>query len=93
VLGPIFRFCAPILIFGSTVGVGSRFHILSSQTHFWWYRGRRVPCSYFALTCSFSTVAWASGLVFKFCAHKLIFGGTIGAGSSFHVLRSQTRFA
>jgi hypothetical protein len=32
--GPVFIFCAPVLIFGSTEGVGSRFHVLRSRTHF-----------------------------------------------------------
>jgi hypothetical protein len=34
----------------------------------------------------------ASGPVFMFCALRLILGGTEGVGSSFHVLRSRTRF-
>jgi hypothetical protein len=32
------------------------------------------------------------GLVFMFCAPEIVLGGTEGVGSSFHVLRSQTRF-
>jgi hypothetical protein len=40
VLGLIFMFCALRLIFGGTEGVGSRFHVLSSQTHFRRYRVR-----------------------------------------------------
>jgi hypothetical protein len=47
--GPVFMFCAPGLVFGSTEGVGSRFHILRSRTRFRRYRGRRVPFSCFAL--------------------------------------------
>jgi hypothetical protein len=38
--GPIFMFCALGLVFGSTVGVGSRFHVLRSRTPFRCYRGR-----------------------------------------------------
>jgi hypothetical protein len=34
----------------------------------------------------------ASGPVFLFCAPELIFGGTEGVGSRFHVLRSRNRF-
>jgi hypothetical protein len=33
-----------------------------------------------------------SGPVFMFCAPRLIFGGTEGIGSCFHVLPSQARF-
>jgi hypothetical protein len=39
---PILMFCAPILVFDGTVGVGSHFHFLRSRTRFQWYRGRRV---------------------------------------------------
>jgi hypothetical protein len=42
---PVLKFCAPELIFGSTEGVGSRFHVLRSRTRFLWYGGRRVPFS------------------------------------------------
>jgi hypothetical protein len=47
-------FCAPRLVFGGNEGVGSRFNILISRSRFLWYRGRRVPFSYFALPDSFS---------------------------------------
>jgi hypothetical protein len=46
--GPVFMFCAPGLIFDSTEGIGSRFHVLRSRTHYRRYRGRRVPFSSFA---------------------------------------------
>jgi hypothetical protein len=36
----VFMFCAPGLIFGSTEGFGSRFHVLRARTHFRRYRGR-----------------------------------------------------
>jgi hypothetical protein len=42
-------FCAPCLIFGGTEGIGSRFHVLRSRTHFHRYRGHRVSFSCFAL--------------------------------------------
>jgi hypothetical protein len=32
--GPVFMFCAPELVFGGVEGVGSRFHVLRSQTRF-----------------------------------------------------------
>jgi hypothetical protein len=59
--GLFLMFCAPGLIFGGTEGVGSRFQVLQSRTHFRRYRGRRVPFSCFALQDSFSTVPRASG--------------------------------
>jgi hypothetical protein len=90
--GHVFKFCAPELVFGGAVCVGSRFHVLRALTHFWRYRGRRVPFSRFARPKSFSTVPRASGPVFTFCAPGLIFDGTEGIGSRFHVLRSLTRF-
>jgi hypothetical protein len=91
-LVPVFLFCAPGLIFCGTEGVGSCFHVLRSQSLSPRYRGRRDPFSCFALPDSFSVVPRASGPVFKFCAPGLIFGGTEGVGSRFHVLRSRTRF-
>jgi hypothetical protein len=51
-----------------------------------------VPFSCFALSDSFWVVSRAPYLVFIFCTHGLILGGIVGAGSSFHVLRSRTRF-
>jgi hypothetical protein len=75
-LGPVFMFCAPELIFMFYVG----------------YRGHWVRFLCFALPDSFSTVSRTSGLIYLFCAPRLIFGGTEGAVSRFHVLRSQTRF-
>jgi hypothetical protein len=89
---PFFKFCAPELFFGGTEGVGTRFRQ---------YRGRRLPYSCFALPDSFScfelpntysTVPRASAPVFMFCAPGLIFGGTAGIGSRFHVLSCQTHF-
>jgi hypothetical protein len=91
-LCPVFMFCAPELVFGGLEGVGSRFHVLRVRTRFQRYRGRRVPFSCFARLDSFSGVPRASYIVFMFCAIELIFGGSEGVGSRFHVLRSLTRF-
>jgi hypothetical protein len=90
--GPVFMFCTPGLVFGGTEGVGSRFHVLRSLTRFRRYRGRRIPFSCFTLPNSFSAVPRASSLEFMFYAPRLILGGTEGVESSFHVLRSRTRF-
>jgi hypothetical protein len=85
-------FCAQGLVFGGAECVGSHFHVLRSRTHFWRYRGRRVPFSCFALPDSFSAVPKASGLVFMFCATGIVFGGAECVGSRFHFLRSRIRF-
>jgi hypothetical protein len=85
-------FYAPELVFGGTDGVGSLFHVLRSRTHFRWYRVRRVPFSCFVLSDSLSAVPMAYGPFFMFCAPELIFGGSEGVGSRFHVLRARTRF-
>jgi hypothetical protein len=90
--GLFFIICAPGLVFGGTEGVVSHFHVLRSRTRIRRYRGRRVPFSCFAILDSFSAVPTASGPVFMFCAPGLVFAGTEGVGSSFHVLRSRTRF-
>jgi hypothetical protein len=85
-------FCPPGLVFGGTVGVGSRFHVLRSRTRFLWYRGYQGPLSCCALHDSFSAVPRVSGPVFMFCVPELFFGGTEAVGSRFHVLCPQTRF-
>jgi hypothetical protein len=90
--GPFFMFCALGLVFLSIEGVGPRFHILGSRNLFRRCRVRRVPFSCFALPDSFSTVPRASGPVFMFCAPELVFGGTEGVPSRFHVFRSRTCF-
>jgi hypothetical protein len=89
---PVFMFCAPRLVFGGTEGVGSRFLFLRPRARFRRYRGRRVPFSCFACPGSFSAVTRASVPVFMFCAPKIVFGGTEGVGSRFHVLLSRTHF-
>jgi hypothetical protein len=90
--GPVFKFCAPGLIFGGTVGVRSRFNVLRAPARFQRYRGHRVPSSCFALPDLFLAVPRASATVFMFCAFRLVFDGIEGVGSHFHVLRPQTRF-
>jgi hypothetical protein len=85
-------FCAPVHIFGGTEGVGSRLHVLRARTCFRRYQGRGVPFSCFALPDLFSTVPRASSPVFMFCPPGLVFSGTEGVGSRFHVLPSRTRF-
>jgi hypothetical protein len=91
--GPVFMFYAPGLVSRGTEGVGSRFHVLCSQTRFSRCRGRRVLFSCFALPDSFSTVLRASGPVFMFCAPRLIFDCSEGVGSRFHVLRDSDSFS
>jgi hypothetical protein len=88
---PVFLFCAPGIVFDGAVGVVSRLHVLRARTRFRRYRGRRHPFSCFARPNSVSTVPRASCLVFMFCAPRLIFGGTDGVVSRFHVFRARTR--
>jgi hypothetical protein len=90
--GRVFMFCAPVLIFGGTEGVRSRFHILRSRKYFWRCGGRRLLFSCFALPESFSAEPWVSAPVFMFYASRLVFVGTEGVNSHFHILRAQTRF-
>jgi hypothetical protein len=90
--GPSFMFCASELIFGGTEGDWSRFLVLRSRNHFWRYRGRQVPFSWFRLPDSFLAVPRASGPVFMFCALGIVSGGTEGVKTLFHVLLSRTRF-
>jgi hypothetical protein len=89
---PVFMFCAPGLVFNGSEGVGSRFHVLLSRTRFRRFRGHRVPFSCLARPNSFSAVPMASGPIFMFCAPGLIFGGSEGVRSRFHVFRSRTYF-
>jgi hypothetical protein len=104
-------FYALVLVFGGTDGVGSRFQVVRSGTHFGRCGWRRVPLSYFALpdkysavrgrlvpfSCfaspySFFAIPKASGPIFMFCAPRLVFGGSKGVRTRFHVLRSGTHF-
>jgi hypothetical protein len=62
----VFMFCVPGLVSHGTEGVGSRFHVLRSQTRFRRYRGRLVPFSCFARPDSFSAVPRVSRPVFMF---------------------------
>jgi hypothetical protein len=90
--GPVFIFNVPVLVFGGTEGVGSRFHVLRSRTRFRRYRGRRVSFSCFALPDSFSVVPRSCEPVFMFSAPGHVFGDIEGVGFLFHILRSRTHF-
>jgi hypothetical protein len=90
--GLVFLFCVPVLIFGGTEGLGSRFPVLRPCTSFRRYRGRQVSFSCFALLDTFLAIPRASGPIFMFCAPEIVFGGTEGVASRFHVLRSWTLF-
>jgi hypothetical protein len=76
-------FWALLLIFDGTEGAEPTFHILGSQTHFWWYRGRRAHFSCFALSGLLSAVPRAQCLIFMFCGPRLIFYGIEGVRSNF----------
>jgi hypothetical protein len=83
----VFTFYVPELVFGGTRGIRAHFHVLRTQTRFQLYRGHPVPFSCCAHQDSFSAVLRASGPVFMFCAPTLVFDGTEGVGSRFHILR------
>jgi hypothetical protein len=68
------------------------FSCYALRDHFWRYRRRLFLFSCFALPNPFFAVPTTSGPVFMFCVPGLIFGGSEGVRSSFHVLRSWTRF-
>jgi hypothetical protein len=85
-------FCMPVLIFDGTEGVGSHFHVLRSLSRFQRFRGRRVPASYFSQSYSFSAVPWPLASVFMCLAPGLVFSGTDGVGSRFHILHALTHF-
>jgi hypothetical protein len=90
--GPVFKFCAPGLVFDGTTGIESHFQVLRSRTRFWRYRGRRVPLSCFARPDTFLAVSRASGPVFIFCAPGLTFDGSEGDGFRFQVFDSRPHF-
>jgi hypothetical protein len=85
-------FCAPGPVFGGNEGDETRFHVLRARSHFWRYRGRRVPFSCSARPGSFSAVSRESGPVFKFYVPGHVFAGTEGDVSRFRVLRVRTCF-
>jgi hypothetical protein len=78
--------------FGGSECFGSRFLFLRPRTRFRRYRGCRVAFSCFACPDSFSAVLTVSGPIFIFCTPELIFNGSKGVGSYFHVLRPRTSF-
>jgi hypothetical protein len=90
--GLVLMFCAPRLVFGCIEGVGSRFNVLHIRTRFGRCRVCRVPFSCFKRPDSFSAVPRASVPIFMFCASGLVFGGTEGVVSRFHILRSRSHF-
>jgi hypothetical protein len=87
-VGSRFIVLRPLLDFNCTDGVRTHFHIMHSRTRFRQCGGCQVPFSCFASSYSFSVVPRASCPVFMFCTLGLIFGGSKGVGSRFHVLLS-----
>jgi hypothetical protein len=85
VSGPVFSFLRDRTLFGDSEDVGSRFHVLRSRTRFRRYRRRREQFSCFALPDPFSAVPTSSGPVYMFCGLGLIFGGSEGVVSHFHI--------
>jgi hypothetical protein len=75
-----------------TLGVGFCFHVLRSRTRFQRHREGQVPFSCFAFSDIFLAVRRAEAPILMLCAPRLVFGGTVGVGSRFHVLRARTHF-
>jgi hypothetical protein len=90
--GPVSMFSAPGPVFGGTDGFGSRFHVLPSRARFQRFRWGHVPFSCFALPSTVSAVSCVSGPIFIICAPRLIFGGSEGVVSRFHILLALTHF-
>jgi hypothetical protein len=90
VSGPLLFFCAPAHISAVRRASGLDFIFCASETHFRRYLGCRFPFSCFARPDSFSAVPRASSPIFTFCALVLVFSGTEGVESCFHVLRSDS---
>jgi hypothetical protein len=93
----IFMFCAPIIVFGGTVGVRSVFMICAPEHVF---GGAEGVGTRFPILCSRTNFRLFRGrrvygrrfLFSLLCALVLVFGGTMGVGSCFHGLRSRTHF-
>jgi hypothetical protein len=88
---PVFKHCAPRLIFGRTEGVVSRFLVLRARNNFRRFRGQQVPFSCFARQDSFSAEPRESFPVFIFCA-QTHFRRYRGRPVPFYVLRARTHF-
>jgi hypothetical protein len=63
-----------------------------AHTRFWWYQGLRLLFYCSTRPDSFSAVPRASCPIIMSCSSGLIFGGTEGVRSRFHVLHSRTCF-
>jgi hypothetical protein len=89
---PFFMFCAPELIFGYSEGVGSHFITLCSRTRFRRYCGRRLLFFIFCAPRLIFDGTEGVGSRLMLCVIVLVFCGSEGVRSHFHVLRSRTRF-
>jgi hypothetical protein len=85
-------FCTTRLTLGGTKSAESQFHVLRPQTCFRRFRGHHVPFLCFATLDIFSTLPRKLGPIFLTFVPRLIFAGTKGTTSSFHVLRSRLIF-
>jgi hypothetical protein len=91
--GPIFMFCAPRLVFGSTEGIRSRLHVLRSRTRFRRYQGRLIPFSCFALPDSFSTITKGDGSRFSVLGPRTHFRRYRGEGPVFSIFARPDLFS
>jgi hypothetical protein len=92
VLGHIFMFCAPRLVFGGTEGVESCFLVLRSRIRFRRFRGRQVHFHVVRYRTCFRLCRVRRVPFSSFVRSYLFFGGRGGDGSRFYVLRDGTSF-
>jgi hypothetical protein len=100
--GPVFKFSTPGLVFGGIEGVGSRFQVLRSQTHYRRYQGRPILFSCFPLPDMCLAVPRASGPVFHVLRSRTHFPRNRGRcplfifcapGLVFHVTEVDVHFS
>jgi hypothetical protein len=92
VLGHVFMFCAPRLVFGGTEGVESCFLVLRSRIRFRRFRGRQVHFHVVRYRTCFRLCRVRRVPFSSFVRSYLFFGGRGGDGSRFYVLRDGTSF-
>jgi hypothetical protein len=86
---PVFKFCAPGLVFGGTAGIGSRFHFLRSRTRF--DRAASIGSCFHVLRASTRFQRYR-GRRLRFSCFALPDSFSAVVRSRFQVLRARTSF-
>jgi hypothetical protein len=89
---PVFKFCAPGIIFDGTEGIRSRFHVCTLGHVFGDREGVGSRFHVLRTRNRFSAVPRVLVSVYMFCAPEVVSRGTEGVRSRFHVLRDRTGF-